>query len=358
MSITLQPLVQGFVSCIALSVSPFDPDGLYIVDQPGLIYRYDKPSQTVSLFLDLQNEVMPLESDYEERGLLGLAFSPTDPDRFYIFYTARNNVPLPPGILYNNVVGEVYLSPDGTTVTPLLTIPCDHTFHNGGNLVIGPDGYLYIGVGDGGPQGAGSKHSQDLHSLHGKLLRIDVSTPGTYHIPSDNPFHNEIYAYGIRNAWGTSFDSQGRLFMSDCGYNTVEELDIIVKGGNYGWPLKEGTMVSPWTDTKDLRSKQLIDPIYEYRHGVECGQRSLETKVCCIVGGYYVDGLGYIGGDYSGMIFLLQEQNGKWDRVLQEEFPIFVKGFGKDLDDNVYVLTSENPGPKGTTGGVSLVSIA
>ena len=223
---------------------------LFVVEQAGRIFVFDNdPAATqAGEFLDIRGRV---SDDGNEEGLLGLAFHPDYATNgyFYVNYSATNP--------RRNVIARYQVSAanpdeaDAASETVLLTFEQPYSNHNGGQLAFGPDGYLYIATGDGGSGGDPQNNGQNRSTLLGKILRIDVdrSEAGkAYAIPGDNPFAGnsegyaeEIYAYGLRNPWRFSFDEEsGRLWAGDVGQNRFEEVDIIEKGGNYGWRVMEG----------------------------------------------------------------------------------------------------------------------
>ncbi|MDX1962422.1 MAG: PQQ-dependent sugar dehydrogenase [Pirellulales bacterium] len=256
---------------------------LFVATQQGVIYVLpaevaDDPSKTAeaTVFLDLRKKVRYFDRENEE-GFLGMAFHPQfkKNGEFFVYYTAQHTPHL-------SVISRFRVSEeDANRADPdfeevLLTIPQPAWNHNGGTLAFGPDGYLYIGLGDGGfgndPQGNG----QNLKTVLGKILRIDVDHKGdgqNYAIPADNPFVKtkdakpEIYALGVRNVWRMAFDRQtGALWMADVGQNLWEEINIVKKGGNYGWNLREAA--HPFGNAKATHDEELIDPIWEYDHQV------------------------------------------------------------------------------------------
>lgn len=352
-SIRLIPFYGGFASPLnLLSVG----DDIYVGDQIGVIYRIDTNNQN-SIFLDLRSRMVPLNTEYDERGLLGLAFSD---NRVFVFYSANDNRGAP----FHNYVSEfMYFNgkADLSSEKVLLSIPKMVNYHNGGRLTFGPDGYLYIAVGDGGPQMDPYNHAQDLSQLYGKILRIDVSTPGRYKIPPTNPFVNvpnsrpEIYAYGFRNPWSLTFDNQRRLWVGDVGFEQVEEIDIVVKGGNYGWKIKEGTMWSSWDTPQERQRTDLIDPVFDYTHDW-INQYSLHPGPSAVIGGYYIPNKGYIFGDYNGVLMVINPINGKWTLTDLTSINPYIKSFGMDGSGNVYVMTSNQAGPTGNTGQISRIT--
>ncbi len=194
-------------------------DRLFIVEQPGEIKILNSNGTVNSTpFLDIRNEV---SSNANERGLLGLAFHPNYPSSPYFFVNYTNNSG-------DTVIAKYSVSsnPDiaNTNETILLTIDQPYSNHNGGCINFGPDGYLYIGMGDGGSGGDPNNYSQNLNSLLGKMLRIDVDNGSPYTIPNDNPYGDEIWASGLRNPWKFSFDTNGDLWIADVGQYTWEEI--------------------------------------------------------------------------------------------------------------------------------------
>jgi len=242
-----------------------------------------------NVFLDIQNRVL---FDENELGMLGLAFHPDYENNglFYVNYIAEN--PLRNVISQFSTSAEDPNEADADSEVILLELEQPHPFHNGGQLVFGPnDGFLYISVGDGGHDS--EDNAQDLSSLLGSILRIDVDNPqggNNYGVPSDNPlfgnssgFREEIYAYGLRNPWRISFDPvTGDLWTGDVGDLTLEEIDIVEKGKNYGWPIMEGTNCFDPPSGCDMSGLEL--PIWEYGH----------NKGRSIIGGFV-----YRGSEFS-----------------------------------------------------------
>ena len=204
---------------------------------------------------------------------------------------------------------------DDSSERVVLTLDQVTPIHKGGQINFGPDGYLYIGFGDGGPQADGRRMGQNLNAFFAKLLRIDVTPRQGYAIPRDNPLVGrenvkpEIFAWGLRNMWRFSFDREtGLLYGGDVGFDLWEEVDIVVKGGNYGWSLREGAHdLIPDPNYADAKT---LDPIFEYNHN---------KNAACIIGGYVYRGKQipelrgwYLCGDYSqGFYYALKYENGK-----------------------------------------------
>ncbi len=260
---------------LALTYVPDGTDRLAVTTQDGVVYlvpnRPDVAPQDVREFLDLKDRV--LRTDFEE-GLLGLAFHPRfkENGQVFAFYSTKTVEPR------GSIVARYRLTADKSRVDPaseeiLLKYSKPYGNHDGGSLEFGPDGMLYVGIGDGGLRDDPHGNGQNLEVLLGKILRIDVDhrAPGlNYAIPRDNPFadrggkvRGEIWALGIRNPWRLSFDMKdGTCWLGDVGQNLFEEIDIIVRGGNYGWSLREGK--HPFKSTDAAAAANLIEPIWEY----------------------------------------------------------------------------------------------
>jgi glucose/arabinose dehydrogenase len=307
-------------------------------------------------FLDVSNQMVDIEGGYDERGLLGIAFHPNFKTnrKFYVYYSAPSRAK---GSDHKSVIAEYQVSAgnanaaDKSTKRVLLEIEQPESNHNGGDMVFGPDGYLYICLGDGG--GGGDKHGsigngQNLSTLLGKILRIDVNG-NPYSVPKDNPFvtvknaRPEIWAYGLRNPWRISFDKVTKqLFAGDVGQNKYEEIDIIQKGGNYGWRIKEGLHEFKVPD--GANKNNLIDPIHEYDH----------EQGISITGGYVYRGKAipelagkYIYGDYNGRMWLLSKAGNKWvnsDLVVSNKpgGNIQILSWGQDEAGELYMLINSS----------------
>jgi len=314
---------------------------LFFVEQAGRILVFEGGTVLTDPFLDITSRV----TSGAERGLLGLVFHPSyaSNGRFFVNYTQSSSGQL------RTIIAEYQRSPidpdkaDISSERILLEIEQPFNNHNGGMLAFGPDGYLYISVGDGGAAGDPQGNAQNLSNLLGKILRIDVDQTFPYSIPSDNPFLNtegargEIWAYGLRNVWRFSFDeATGRLFAGDVGQADWEEIDLITRGGNFGWNRMEGNSCFP-PGTVSCDTAGLILPITEMDHSI--GQ--------AVTGGYVYRGeqnsplLGsYIFGDYiSGRVWSLTERgDGSWLRqeILRTEYSI--SSFGQGEDNELYLV--------------------
>ena len=280
--------VGSFSQPVAMLQEPHSTARWYVVQKLGLVYVFDnQPGVTTRRsFIDLSSQVVGSAGD--ERGLLGMAFHPDYPTnpRVYLSYTASNG-----GQLVSRIVEyqtrDAGQTLDASSALVILQVNQPESNHNGGNIAFGPDGFLYIGLGDGG--GGGDAHGsigngQRLSTLLGKMLRIDVNgaTGATrYAIPASNPFAGgapcdndtgaftancpEIYAYGFRNPWRWSFDSgSGELWVGDVGQNNWEEVDRVVRGGNYGWRCREGAHA--YNASCGPNAATAIDPVAEYDH--------------------------------------------------------------------------------------------
>ncbi|HSV99299.1 MAG TPA: PQQ-dependent sugar dehydrogenase [Sedimentisphaerales bacterium] len=406
--VDLQTVASGLAAPVLLVPDPARPGRLHIVDQVGLIRVIDHGLLLDKPFLDLTSLVVPVRVNYDERGFLGLAFHPGygDPNsvgagKFYTYTSepvqgvADFTVQVPAGTAMNHqsVVREwlwdgVSEQVDPTTSRETLRVDQPQSNHNAGHMEFGPDGYLYIAFGDGGgandtaaghgPTGNG----QNINTIHGAIARIDPlhpsSTPdsqdsaganGAYRVPTDNPFVgadgiDEIFAYGLRNPYRFSFDAlSGALIVPDVGQNRVEEINIVRKGRNYGWNVKEGTFAfDPATGSvgRVLNDPRFSDPVVQYDH----------DDGLSIIGGYTYYGTAvpalwgqYVCGDFSrqfsvpeGRLFVADLFTGQIQELLigaaGDPLGLFVKGFGQDLEGEVYLLASTALGPVGDTGVV------
>ena len=306
------------------------------------------------IFLDISSKVRYIDKENEE-GLLGLAFHPDykKNGEFFAYYTVKHTPHL-------CVISRFKVSKDNPDQADsayeevLIEIPHPFWNHKGGTLAFGPDGYLYCAIGDGGDGNDPYNNGQNLGTLLGKIIRIDVNKKDTgmkYSIPKDNPFVGqkaapEIFAYGLRNVWRMAFDkTTGNLWAADVGQNLWEEINIVKKGGNYGWAIREGA--HPFGNYESKSAQTLIDPIYEYDHRV--GKS--------ITGGFVYRGKKipelqghYLYADYiSGKVYALNYDN-KTSKVLgnysipSPMFPIIT--FGEDEEGEAYfaVVTGNGKG--------------
>ncbi len=261
---------------IVLTHANDNSNRVFVATQHGVIHVFpnDPKAGKTQIFLDIQERI-PYDVKRIEEGFLGLAFHPNykKTGEFFVFYTAKN-------AKQTNIVSRFRASKedpnraDPASEEVLLRIERPYWNHDGGTLCFGPDGYLYIALGDGGSFNDPHKNGQNLKTYLAKILRIDVNRKEAgknYAIPKDNPFANqakalpEIWAYGLRNVWRMAFDRKtGKLWAADVGQNRYEEIDMIVKGGNYGWIIRE--CLHPFSDDGVGTRPNLIDPIWEYHH--------------------------------------------------------------------------------------------
>jgi glucose/arabinose dehydrogenase len=313
------------------------PQGRWLVlEQRGRIMTL--ADGQASVYVDLTDRVNP---GGNEEGLLGLALAPDfeQSGEFYVYYSAANPRR---GVLSRFQASGNSANPASETV--ILEVEQPFANHNGGQLKFGPDGYLYLGLGDGGsgndPQGNG----QDPGNLLGSLIRIDVSN-GTdgYAIPADNPLvdrqdaRDEVYAYGLRNPWRFSWDMEtGELWLADVGQNSREEVNLVTAGGNYGWAIMEGFECLGGGTACDMAGLEM--PVHDY---------SLSGPNCAVTGGYVYRGEGipglrgaYVFGDYcAGTIWALRHQNGEMtehDEIASANFRI--SSFAQDADGEIYAV--------------------
>ncbi len=335
--IELVRLTSGLSAPLALVAPPDGSDRLFVVEKVGRIKILSNGAVLGTPFLDLTAQV----DTESERGLLGLAFHPEYETnrKFYLHYTANDGTITVSEFLAS--VGDANIA-DASSERILIEEPHPGLNHNGGQLQFGPDGYLYIAIGDGGAPGDPARNAQDLSDLLGSILRIDVNSGTPYTIPTNNPFVNqagalpEIYAYGFRNPWRFSFDrGTGRLFVGDVGENSYEEVNLVTRGGNYGWNYREGD--SCFSPSTNCPSSGFIDPIYAYPH----------SEGIAVIGGYLYRGTSipalqgkYIFGDYGfSKIWALSERSpGEWVRTELMETTFFISSFAEDANGELYVL--------------------
>ena len=329
-------------------VQPDDGSNLvFVTEQRGIIHTLEinQPQQGSYVFLDITDRV---NRGGNEEGLLGLAFDPDYRENglFYVYYSATNP--------RRSVVSRFSLDQGNPQVADpqseiiIMEVAQPYSNHNGGQLEFGPDGYLYISLGDGGSAGDPLGNGQNMGTLLGKILRIDVSslsTTGKYQIPPDNPFRNtagarpEIWAYGLRNPWRFSFDRvTGLLWVADVGQNEWEEINVVTGGANYGWNIMEGSHC--YSPSAGCDQSGLTLPVMEYNH----------SQGCSVTGGYVYRGDKtpslqgyYIYGDFcSGNIWALGYQDNTVTRnTLVTRSGLSITSFGVDLSGNLYILARE-----------------
>jgi glucose/arabinose dehydrogenase len=362
---TISRIAQGFRSPTVLTNAGDGSNRLFIAEQTGKIFIIKDEVKLNTPFLDLSSKIVKINPLYDERGLIGLVFHPDyeTNGRFFVYYSAPKSGT---GIDHEGTIAEYHVSADADIANSsseriIFRIDEPEANHNGGQLAFGPDGYLYIGLGDGG--GAGDQHgtignAQNISVPLGKILRIDVNSGTPYAIPADNPFVgiaglDEIYAYGFRNPYKFSFDpATGKLFAGDVGQDIWEEVDIVENGGNYGWRILEGN--HPYdlslAGVLGINLSSLTPPIYDYSHDVGHS----------IIGGYVYRGSqsplligNYVFGDWSEsftipggkLYYLNQTHPDEWTCF---EFGLtsgkslhrFIQGFGVDENGEIYFLTT------------------
>jgi glucose/arabinose dehydrogenase len=412
-NVDLELVADGFVSPVGVVAVPDNSNRLFVIDQAGKIWIIDSAGNKLATpFMDVTSMMVTLSPNYDERGLLGFAFHPDyqTNGRFFIYYQ------LPPrpggpetGEPWNNLsrISEFKVSASNPDVADMssekIILEWDdpQSNHNGGTIAFGPDGYLYIAIGDGGAANdVAPGHVEDWYAANeggngqdieanffGNILRLDVnvSNGSNYGIPADNPFVNkagldEIYAYGFRNPFRMSFDmgASHELYLGDAGQVLYEEIDLITKGGNYGWNVKEGAhcfnaanndTLLPSCPDVDNFGNPLIDPVIEVNNTAN----PLGGKALTIIGGnvyrgnsipgfqgkYIFGTFGQTGMAPDGELFISNPAGpGPWhyDEVNLKSFPNdlghYLKGFGQDNDGEIYLTVSISVGPSGTTGKV------
>jgi glucose/arabinose dehydrogenase len=313
---------------------------LYVAEQPGRVVAVPEAGGEPRVILDMTDRTRASG----ERGLLGLAFSP-EGDRLYVSYTNNDG---------DSRVDEYALAADGTAVAAsrreVLALDQPYPNHNGGHIVFGPDGLLYVGFGDGGSAGDPDRNGQDPQTWLGKLLRIDPRPSGgrPYSVPADNPYADgaqalpEIWSAGLRNPWGFSFDpATADLWIGDVGQSAMEEIDMVPaaqgagRGTSFGWSAYEGSR--RYNDDQDAPDSWM--PLYEYEHGaagcsVSGGVVYRGTAIPALVGAY-------LYGDYcaSGVMAIVAADGALVDVRPVAEDPPQVVGFGTGTTGEVYVLS-------------------
>ncbi|SEO28872.1 PQQ-dependent sugar dehydrogenase [Niastella yeongjuensis] len=407
--VDIRLIADNFVSPIGLVTPPDDTSRMFVIDQVGKIWVIKNGEKLAVPFMDVTSKLVPLDPGYDERGLLGLAFHPDykNNGRFFVYYQLPPRAGGPQmGVNWDNLsrISEFKVSAnadmaDMNSEKVLLEMDDPQSNHNGGTLAFGPDGYLYISIGDGGaaddvapghvtdwylPNAGGN--GQDIDSnLFGNILRININNGSPYGIPADNPFvgkngKDEIYAYGFRNPFRFSFDMGGdhKLLVGDAGQSLWEEVSVVTKGGNYGWNVKEGrhcfdaavdTQVLGSCPMVDNLGNPLIDPVIEVNNAAN----PIGGRATTIIGGNVYRGKElkgwdgkYIFGTFSqgftvgdGELFMSQTSGAatwNYDEINLKSHPddtgYFLRGFGQDNQGEIYLTVSSMLGPSGTTGKV------
>lgn len=389
--VKMEAFVTGLNSPLAMK-QPAGDSRMFVIEQWGRVMIVEDGQLNGTPFLDIRSLVIDRHPDFDERGLLGLAFHPdfANNGKFYVSYSAPLDFQGDLGQMlwysHSNVVSEFTVSADDANVADrkseriISSTPWPQFNHNGHWIGFGPDGMLYISLGDGGyanDWGIGHNvtegNGQDLTTPLGKMLRVD---PATGKAPADNPFvDNEdadprIYAYGLRNPWRCSFDTGGDkgLYCADVQQNSFEEVNLITAGGNYGWRRMEAdkcfNYIEPDNHPAECDKEGLIEPIMTYNN---CTAQPNGCDGISVTGGYVYRGShaawdgAYIYGDWSkqfgamdGQIMIgVPNSSGAWDRQLAEVVNMdgnkpYILAFAQDNNGEVYALTSITTGPVGS----------
>jgi glucose/arabinose dehydrogenase len=346
--VTTELFASGLDRPVYMVAAPGDPDTFYVIEQEGAIRIIEDGILLPTPFLDIDPLVTNGTSGGNEQGMLGLAFNPDyeTSGRFFVYYIGAGSDTYI--VEYKRSAADPYIA-DPASARTIMTIDQPFSNHNGGWMDFGPDGYLYIGTGDGGSSNDPGNRASQLTFLLGKLLRIDVSDDQVpYTVPADNPFVGvsgalpEIWAYGLRNPWRTSFDQMtGDLWIADVGQNSREEVNFqpasSTGGEHYGWRCREGFIENPsFSGCTSSLPAGVVDPVHDYSH---TGGR------CSITGGYMYYGCAvpefegkYIFGDYcSGDIYTLDPANGN-SVVAVADQGFGVSAFAQDSQGEIYVL--------------------
>ncbi|MFA6956967.1 MAG: PQQ-dependent sugar dehydrogenase [Thermoanaerobaculia bacterium] len=333
----LTRIAGGLTSPVAITTAPGDPGRLFVTEQTGRVRIIRNGALLASPFLDIADRI----SCCGERGLLSVAFHPAYQANGYFFvnYTGRDGST---SVSRFKVSASDPDRADASSEVVILTLAQPFANHNGGQLQFGPDGYLYIGTGDGGSGGDPQNHAQNPRDLLGKMLRIDIDSGFFYHVPPTNPVldgeRSEIWAIGLRNPWRFSFDmATGDLYIADVGQSLWEEIDYqpasSAGGENYGWNLMEAShCYKPATLCDD---GSLVKPILEYSH----------SEGCSVTGGYVHRGRSgrlygsYLYGDFcSGFIRRAKrDAAGSWSSTTILVTGFLISSFGQDASGEVYV---------------------
>jgi glucose/arabinose dehydrogenase len=396
--VDLRLVADGLVAPVGLVAAPDGSGRSFVLDQPGRIMILREDRLVDRPFLDLRGSLVKLDAEYDERGLLGLAFHPdfASNGRLFVY---RSVPATAPGVDHLNRLSEFRVaagSPDRVDPASermIIEFGQPQPNHSGGGLGFGPDGFLYLGTGDGGGAGDASEghstqgNAQDLAKLNGKILRMDVDGKAPYAIPPDNPFATamdrgraEIYAWGFRNPWRLTWEptEPRSMLVSDVGYGRYEEIDAVERGENYGWRIREGAhcldVDQPLVETTDCPAvgaggESLVDPVLEYTHA---------AVGIAVVGGYVYRGSAipglrgrYVFADFSkdwktrdpvprASLLVADPATGAgsawpWRRLPVAGrllLPYFISGMGEDPAGELYIVTRARLGPAETTGEV------
>jgi glucose/arabinose dehydrogenase len=350
-----------FVRPVLLTHAGDGTNRVFVVEQIGRIRVFENSSgaEETKTFLDIRAKVLSPPRGNNEEGLLALAFHPKykENGRFFVYYSAAGPRR---GVLSEFTVSESDPDvADASSEKVILEVEQPYGNHNGSSINFGPDGMLYYSLGDGGWANDPHGNGQNLGTLLGTIMRIDIDSQSDgkpYAIPNDNPFvdrqgaRGEIWAYGLRNVWRMAFDpNTGDLWAADVGQNAWEEVDLITKGGNYGWNLREGA--HPFEDGTPT-TEPMIDPVVEYPR----------NQGMSITGGYVYRGKAipglegaYIYGDYvTGRIWGLRHEDGKLSEhreILRSDERKYIASFGEDRDGEMYICAFDQLDGRGGARG-------
>ncbi len=394
-TVNLEPVAEGLTHPVDMQRAP---DGrLYVLEQPGRIRVMENGEMRDEPFLDITDKVIDLDDEFDERGLLGIAFHPEyeENGRFFVYYSAemREDAELGTRMYLNHTayLAEYHRGDDGNadpdSEMRLMTIDQPAFNHNGGQVLFGPDdGYLYLSLGDGGtandmaPNAPEHGYGQERDTWLGKILRLDVSEEGEYSVPDDNPFVDddeyrpEIYTLGWRNPWRMSFDKEtGELYATDVGQDAFESMNHVQAGGNHGWRILEGTHCFDPHNPREFPEDRecadenwglpLLEPVIEYKN---LNTFPDEGRGISITGGYMYRGEEiedlqgmYVFGDWSRsftepdgvLMYAEPNEDGLWEihdievGNMDEPLPFFL-AFGQDGDGELYVMTTRTHGPR------------
>ena len=356
-------IVSGLYKPIFI-VSPINNnETLFIAQQNGVIKLYINGELSKIDVLDIRDKVHQPKMPADERGLLGLALDPNFIKNGYLFVNYVNSEDYSIISRFNVDLNTYYSNPKSEKV--ILKVKQPYSNHNGGHLTFGPDDKLYIGFGDGGYAGDPHKHGQNLNTVFGSILRLEIDESGELIIPKDNPFINsteskdEIWCFGLRNPWRFSFDRlNGDLYIADVGQNNWEEINYMpysqAGSSNFGWNYMEGSNCYPFPS--DCDSLKYIKPIFEYPNNANyiktlIGWKQHSAQGCSVTGGYVYRGkiinnlYGlYLFGDYcTGKIWTFQVNNGEMENYKEWTIKgideaLYITSFSEDSLGEIYIL--------------------
>jgi glucose/arabinose dehydrogenase len=334
--LTLTPFVDGLELPVFITPVTGSNDTLFVLEKGGRVRLVENGVVSGTSVLDIEN----LVSTGLDQGLLGIAVHPEYQSNGFIFVNYTDEAGDTQIVRYT-VSANVA---DPASAKTILSVDQPHNNHNGGMVTFGPDGYLYIVMGDGGSQGDPDGNGQNMNSLLSKMLRIDVDNGDPYSIPEDNPFvgqegvRPEIWTSGWRMPWRFSFDREtGDMWLADVGQNEYEEISFQAAGqggGNYGWRCYEAT--HEYDLSENCEGKDFIDPVLEYDH----------SQGASVTGGYVYRGSAipelqgrYVYGDFTnGYIWLASQQDDNWTTALWQDTDLNISSFGEDADGELFVI--------------------